>query len=114
MRKNGKNGLPLGSGLYWKREVIYVELWHGGKRLGQFSTATSDTYQALKFKDAKLAELLKAEETQIADLAKGVRVSDLLQDYVANLERRETDCPGIRTQPWDTTPLICCWTRLRL
>jgi hypothetical protein len=91
MRKNGKNGLPLGSGLYWKRDVLYVELWHGGKKLGQFSTRTADTYQALKFKDAKLAELLKAQATAVADLAKGVRVLNLLHDYVANLERREMD-----------------------
>jgi len=91
MRKNGKNGLPLGSGLYWKRDVLYVEIWHGGKKLGQFSTRTADTNQALRFKDAKLAELLKAEQTHIADLAKGVRVSELLQDYIANLERREAD-----------------------
>src|SRR5260370_6510196 len=91
MKRHVRNGLPLGSGLYWNKETIYVELWHGGEKLGQFSTKTADVQKALRFKDAKLKELIKAEEAAIADLKKGVRVAELFDDYIGRLKRRETD-----------------------
>src|SRR5260221_9880102 len=91
MKKHGPNGLPLGSGLYWNKETIYVELWHGGEKLGQFSSKTADVQKALRFKDAKLKELIKAEEAAIADLKRGVRVAELFDDYIGRLKRRESD-----------------------
>ena len=94
MRKNlpkGPNGLPTGQGFYWKRDVIYVAIWHQGKKLGVFSTGTDQPKKAEKFKEDKKDELIKAQDTTIADLKKGVRVSELLADYVARLESKEAD-----------------------
>lgn len=90
MRKNGKNGLPVGSGLYWKHDKICGVVSHEGKRY-PFATGTDDINTALKIKADKYAEVVRnAKEVQIT-LAKGVTVAELFKDYIASYKRREKD-----------------------
>jgi len=83
--------LPIGSGLYRKRNMLYVEIWHGGERVYQGTTRTSDIQAALRFKAAKLAEIITSQDTAIADLKKGVRIAELFDDYVAKIKSNEAD-----------------------
>jgi hypothetical protein len=85
--KNGTNGLPQGSGLYWKHGKICGVISHNGKRY-PFATGTDNTKQALKVRDEKHAEILNSQRVS---LARGVRIAELLEDYVENLESKEAD-----------------------
>lgn len=103
MRKNGKNGLPQGENFYWKRGVIYTEIWHQGKMLGQFSTGTAVIKEALAFKADKLSDLIKQEETRMVEVKKGVRVSELFDDYIARIASREADSGAYaNSRPYET------------
>jgi integrase len=89
------NGLPTGSGLYWKRGTIYLK--HQGK---SYCTGTSDTGAAVRFKLDKIAQLHVNDGAP--ELARGVRVNELLDDYIANLESRELDAGAYQARKYDS------------
>ncbi len=97
--KNGKNGLPKGSGLYWKRGVIYAAIRHDGKK-HVFSTGKDDVKEALKFRDEKKADLIKGDHV---DVAKAVRISHLFADYIEKLEDKEREAGVYMKRKYETT-----------
>lgn len=80
-------GLPIGQGFYWKRDVIYVAIWHAGER-HQFSCDTDKPEEARKFRVKKLAELVQESE---ASVERGMRCEGLLNRYIEHLKRKEQD-----------------------
>jgi integrase len=83
--KRGANGLPVGSGLYWKRDKIYAAIRVDGKK-HVYNTGTDKVREAVEFKDEKSADLRKNAK---ALGARGIRVQDLFDDYISHLKRRE-------------------------
>ena len=82
-----ETGLPIGQGFYWKRRVIYVAIWHGGKK-HTFSCGTDDPKEAMKFRTKKIAELVGEDDSRVKT---GIRCGELLTRYVTRLKRKEKD-----------------------
>ena len=82
-----ETGLPIGQGYYWKRRVIYVAIWHGGKK-HTFSCGTDDPKEAMKFRTKKIAELVGEDDSRVKT---GIRCGELLARYIAKLQRKEKD-----------------------
>ena len=82
-----KTGLPIGQGFYWKRRVIYVAIWHAGKK-HPFSCGTDDPKEAMKFRTKKIAELVGEDDSRVKT---GIRCGELLARYIAKLQRKEKD-----------------------
>jgi integrase len=105
--KNGRNGLPLGSGLYWKHEKICGVISHQGKRYS-FSTGTDDPKEALKIKKAKEAEIVGGDHVSLVS----TRVGDLLADYVSRLQSREKESGAYMSRVYET-PSYKASTRIK-
>lgn len=87
----GENGLPKRSGLYWNHGLIYLALRRHGRIVFKNSTKTRDFEAAMTFREAKLEEILKAEDDTVADQKKGVTVNELFDDYVARTKLKEEE-----------------------
>jgi integrase len=80
-------GLPVGQGMYWKRGVIYVAIWYGGKKQS-YCCGTDKPEEARKFRAKKLAELVTEDDSRVKT---GIRCGELLTRYIAKLKRKEED-----------------------
>jgi integrase len=81
--------LPKGSGLYWKANStkLYCTIRiNGDKHL--FCTGETTVKAALEFKKEKEADL---RLNAVSGVTRGVRMSELFADYVADLKRKEQD-----------------------
>jgi integrase len=83
--KNGKNGLPIGKGLYWKRNKIYAAVYVNGNKL-VFCTGTDNVKDAVKFTDEKKADL---QRNVAAVATRGIRIQELFDDYILTKKRKE-------------------------
>jgi hypothetical protein len=81
-----KKGLPIGQGFYWKRGVIYLAIWHAGKKT-VYCCGTASPKEATAFRMKKVAELV-GDDSRIKT---GIRCGELLGRYVAKLQRKEKD-----------------------
>lgn len=88
-----KNGLPPGKGLYWDRDVIWYKICKNGQEL-RGSCGTDKWKDAVKVRDAVSEKLVKKE---VVIGAKGVKVDDLLNNYLKYLERENKDRKTYRT-----------------
>jgi integrase len=82
------NGLPAGSGLFWKnkdRTQIWIRISHKGVAKS-YPSGTTSWKKALLERDRLKAGLIKGDKSQTAGRA--VRVNELLDDYIAELERK--------------------------
>lgn len=98
-QKNGSNGLPLGSGLYWNGGIIYASFWHNGKRQA-FSTHTDDPKEALKIRDARKHDLETGEHVVVA---KFVRMNEVLDDYLKHLRKQEDESGEYMSREYERT-----------
>lgn len=83
-----ENGLPEGSGLYWKdaeRTQIWIRISHRGVAKS-FPSGTVQWKKALLERDRLKADLIKGDKRQTT--SKVVRVNELLDDYIAELKRK--------------------------
>jgi integrase len=82
------NGLPEGSGLYWKdkaRTQIWIRISHRGVAKS-YASGTTEWKKALVERDRLKADLIKGERKQTTN--KVVRINDLLDDYIGELKRK--------------------------
>ena len=83
----GKNGLPIGSGLYWNGSKIYCTVsLHDGRPALRFATGTDEWKKALLVRDAKIKALNTGE---LSENGRRVKIRELLDDYIADLKRKE-------------------------
>src|ERR1035441_8369445 len=80
-------GLPVGQGMYWKRGVIYVAIWHAGKKT-VFCCGTASPKEATTFRMKKLSELVTEDDSRVKT---GIKCGELLTRYIAKLQRKERD-----------------------
>ena len=85
------NGLPAGTGLYWKdsaRSQIWLRVSHNGL-VKSYPSGTAEWKKALQVRDKIKAELIKG--TRKADVNRAVLIGELLDDYVADLQRKASN-----------------------
>lgn len=98
--KLGPNGLPIGQGFYWNGNIIYLTIWHNGKKYGPWTTHTNDWQEAVKFRSAEAA---KIERREVVDLKKGKStVADLFAAYIVRLERKEEEAGAYMGRKYET------------
>lgn len=100
VRYSEKTGLPIGQGFYWKRGVVYVAIWHGGKK-HTFCCGTEKPEEAIDYRKEKIAELVKEGD---APTEKGLRCEQLLNRYIECLKRKEQDRGVYMTADPKNTP----------
>jgi integrase len=83
--KNGPNGLPKGSGLYWVRDTIYAAIYVGGEK-HVLCTKTDNVKEAIRLRNEKRADL---ELNHVEMVKRGVRIKDLFDDFLGHRKRKE-------------------------
>lgn len=83
------NGLPAGSGLYWKSETDHTQIWIRVSHKGvakSFPAGTNEWKKALIVRKKIQAEFENG--TRKAAVVSQVRIDELLNDYIQHLERK--------------------------
>jgi integrase len=79
------NGLPVGQGLYWDRNVIWFKICYKG-RIVRDSCKTDKWQEALLVREKEKAKLIRGEKVMSSSV---VRVNEVLDDYIAKLKRSD-------------------------